>query len=149
MKSSAAATASSTGSWTPTTSSSRHCPTCCSPETPRCGSAITSPPPHPSLPPPLPNLLFTRDSSVWLGDHVAVTSPSMDARRRETWLVDVIYTHHPRFAGTPRIYSPGEEWLEGGDVLLLAPGVVAIGGGPPTTPPGAETPPPRALPRGV
>ena len=29
---------------------------------------------------PLPNLLFTRDSSVWVGDHVAVTSP-VDARR--------------------------------------------------------------------
>jgi arginine deiminase len=95
--------------------------------------------PHDFVVPPLPNLLFTRDSSVWIGDSVAVTSPSMSARRRETWLTDAIYTHHPRFAGTRRLYSPGEEWLEGGDVLLLAPGVLAIGVGQRTTAAGAET----------
>src|SRR5439155_25935226 len=81
----------------------------------------------------------TRASSVWLGDAVAVTSPSMPARTRETWLTETIYRHHPRFAGTERIYSPGEEWLEGGDVLLLAPGVLAIGVGQRTTSAGAET----------
>jgi len=95
--------------------------------------------PHDFVIAPLPNLLFTRDSSVWLRDTVAVTSPSMPARRRETWLVEAIYQHHSRFAGAPRVYSPGEEWLEGGDVLLLSPGVVAIGVGQRTTPAGAET----------
>src|SRR3954454_11435629 len=35
---------------------------------------------------PLPNLLFTRDSSAWVGDQVAVTSLAMPARRRETTL---------------------------------------------------------------
>jgi arginine deiminase len=99
--------------------------------------------------PPLPNLLFTRDSSVWLGSTVAVTSPSMSARRRETWLTETIYRHHPRFAGADVIYSPGEEWLEGGDVLLLAPGVVAIGVGQRTTPAGAETLAARMLARGL
>jgi len=93
---------------------------------------------HDFVVPPLPNVLFTRDSSVWVGDSVAVTSPSMPARQRETWLTDVIYRHHPRFAGSEIVYSPGEEWLEGGDVLLLAPGVVAIGVGQRTTPAGAE-----------
>src|SRR4051794_35936871 len=44
---------------------------------------------------PLPNLLFTRDSSVWVGDRVVVTSLAMPARRRETQLTDLIYTHHP------------------------------------------------------
>ena len=95
--------------------------------------------PHDFVVPPLPNLLFTRDSSVWIHDRVAVTSPSMPARRRETWLLDAVYAHHPRFADAPRLYSPGEEWLEGGDVLLLAPGVLAIGVGQRTTPAGAET----------
>ncbi|MGB9378077.1 MAG: arginine deiminase [Mycobacteriales bacterium] len=87
---------------------------------------------------PLPNLLFTRDSSVWIRDRVAVTSPSMPARQRETTLTQAIYRHHPRFAGTPTLYSSGQEWLEGGDVLLLAPGVVAIGVGQRTTAAGAE-----------
>jgi len=105
--------------------------------------------PHDFVVPPLPNLLFTRDSSVWLRDSVAVTSPSMPARSRETWLTDAIYTHHPRFTGTRRLYSPGEAWLEGGDVLLLAPGVLAIGVGQRTTAAGAETLAARLFEQGV
>ena len=87
---------------------------------------------------PLPNLLFTRDSSTWVGGQVAVTSLAMGARRRETSLTAVIYAHHPRFAGTPFAYEPGLEHVEGGDVLLLAPGVVAVGTGERTTPAGVE-----------
>ncbi|MCW2569255.1 MAG: arginine deiminase [Mycobacterium sp.] len=87
---------------------------------------------------PLPNLLFTRDSSVWIGDHVAVTSLAMPARMRETTLLRSVYTHHPRFAGTPRLYDPGLEHVEGGDVLLLGAGVLAVGVGERTTPAGAE-----------
>ncbi|MBF9127406.1 arginine deiminase [Plantactinospora sp. S1510] len=87
---------------------------------------------------PLPNLLFARDSSTWIGDHAAVTSLAMPARRRETSLTDAIYRHHPRFAGTPFVYGPELEHLEGGDVLLLASGVVAVGVGERTTPAGAE-----------
>ncbi len=49
---------------------------------------------------PLPNLLFTRDSSVWIRDQVAITSLAMPARERETQLTELIYTDHPRFAGT-------------------------------------------------
>jgi arginine deiminase len=90
--------------------------------------------------PPLPNLLFTRDSSVWVDDHVAITSPSMRARQREVSLLRAVYTAHPRFAGTPLLYggSHEEAWFEGGDVLLLAPGVVAVGVGQRTTPAGVE-----------
>jgi arginine deiminase len=95
--------------------------------------------PHEFVVPPLPNLLFTRDSSVWVGGQVAVTSPSMPARRRETWLTDAIYRHHPRFAGVPLLYSHLDEWLEGGDVLLLAPGVLAVGVGQRTRAAGVET----------
>jgi arginine deiminase len=87
---------------------------------------------------PLPNLLFTRDSSVWVRGQVAVTSLAMPARNRETTLTRAIYTHHPRFAGTDLLYEPGLEHVEGGDVLLLAPNVLAIGVGERTTPAGAE-----------
>ena len=87
---------------------------------------------------PLPNLLFTRDSSVWIRDRVAITSLAMPARRRETELTELIYTRHPRFAGTPRIHGSHFEHVEGGDVLLLSPGVVAVGVGERTTPAGAE-----------
>ena len=87
---------------------------------------------------PLPNLLFTRDSSVWLPDRVAVTSLAMPARVRETQLTGLVYGHHPRFAGVEQVHGPHLEHVEGGDVLLLAPGVMAIGVGERTTPAGAE-----------
>jgi arginine deiminase len=87
---------------------------------------------------PLPNLLFTRDSSVWIRDRVAITSLAMPARKRETQLTELIYTEHPRFAGTPTIHGWHHENVEGGDVLLLAPGVIAVGVGERTTPAGVE-----------
>jgi arginine deiminase len=87
---------------------------------------------------PLPNLLFTRDSSVWVRDRVAITSLAMPARERETQLTELIYTEHPRFAGTPTIHGWQREHVEGGDVLLLAPGVIAVGVGERTTPAGVE-----------
>lgn len=87
---------------------------------------------------PLPNLLFTRDSSVWVRDRVAVTSLAMPARRRETQLTELIYTEHPRFAGTRTLHGWQHEHVEGGDVLLMAPGVIAVGVGERTTPAGVE-----------
>ncbi|MCG5430955.1 arginine deiminase [Mycobacterium sp. MYCO198283] len=87
---------------------------------------------------PLPNLLFTRDSSFWVGPKVAITSLALPARARETSLTDVIYAHHPRFIGVRRAYESRSAPVEGGDVLHLAPGVVAVGVGERTTPAGAE-----------
>ncbi|WP_433331420.1 arginine deiminase [Spirillospora sp. CA-294931] len=87
---------------------------------------------------PLPGLLFTRDSGVWIGDRVAVTSLAMPARHRESALTGLIYAHHPRFAGVTRLYDPSLEHVEGGDVLLLSPGVLAVGTGERTTPAGVE-----------
>lgn len=87
---------------------------------------------------PLPNLLFTRDSSFWIGDRFAITSLALPARVRETSLTDLIYAHHPRFLGVRRAYESHTAPVEGGDVLLLAPGVVAVGVGERTTPAGAE-----------
>jgi arginine deiminase len=87
---------------------------------------------------PLPNLMFTRDSSFWIGPRVAITSLALPARMRETSLTDLIYAHHPRFLGVRRAYESRSAPVEGGDVLLLAPGVVAVGVGERTTPAGAE-----------
>jgi arginine deiminase len=87
---------------------------------------------------PLPNLLFTRDSSVWVQDRVTITSLAMPARRRETQLTELIYSFHPRFVGAERIHGWEKEYLEGGDVLALADGVLAVGVGQRTRPSGAE-----------
>ena len=94
--------------------------------------------PYDFLVDPLPNLLFTRDSSVWVRDRVAVTSLAMPARSRETQLTELIYTEHPRFRGTRKIHGWHSEHVEGGDVLHLAPGVIAVGVGERTTPAGVE-----------
>ncbi len=87
---------------------------------------------------PLPNLLFTRDSSVWIRDRVAITSLAMPARERESQLTELIYTDHPRFASSPKIHGWRREHVEGGDVLLLSAGVLAVGVGERTTPAGVE-----------
>jgi arginine deiminase len=94
--------------------------------------------PHEFVLPPLPNLLFTRDSSTWIRDRAVVASLAMPARRRESALFHTLYLHHPRFTGTVLAYERHLEHVEGGDVLLLAPGVVAVGVGERTTPAGAE-----------
>jgi arginine deiminase len=80
---------------------------------------------------PLPNLVFMRDTSAWIGDRVAVASPAVPDQRTGAQLADIIYAHHPLFAGTKSLYRPGFEPLEGGDLLLAAPGVIAAGSAPP------------------
>ena len=87
---------------------------------------------------PLPNLVFTRDSSAWIGDQVAVASLAAPARDREAALLAVLYRHHPRFAGTTVLYGPYLEPLAGADIVLLAPGVLAVGVSERTSPAGVE-----------
>ncbi|HEX5540917.1 MAG TPA: arginine deiminase [Micromonospora sp.] len=87
---------------------------------------------------PLPNLLYTRDPSVWIRDRAAVLSCRFPVRQREPHLISTIYRHHPRFVGTELLYEPSFEQIEGGDVLLLAAGVLAVGVGERTTAAGIE-----------
>lgn len=98
---------------------------------------------------PLPNLVFTRDSSFWIGDQLGVASLASESRRREAHLASVIYRHHPRFASSRWLYRPEFEHLDGGDVLLLAPGVIAVGVGERTTAAGAERLAKRAFENGL
>src|SRR6266540_3639756 len=116
----------------------------------RAGGLVTSLLAHEDfLIDPLPNLLFTRDSSVWIRDSVAVTSLAMPARARETQLTELIYTFHPRFAGADKVYGHQLEHVEGGDVLALGPGVLAVGVGERTTPAGVERLARRAFAKGL
>jgi arginine deiminase len=73
----------------------------------------------------------------------------MPARHRESTITSAVYSHHPRFAGVEQLYGAHLEHLEGGDVLLLAPGVVAVGVGERTTPGGAERLARRVFARGL
>lgn len=77
---------------------------------------------------PLPNLVFTADASAWIGDQ-AVLAGLPGPRRKETALAAAIYSHHPRFAGTRPPYQAAPGPLDGGDIVLLGPGVAALGVG--------------------
>uniref|UniRef100_UPI004049637B arginine deiminase n=1 Tax=Georgenia sp. M64 TaxID=3120520 RepID=UPI004049637B len=92
---------------------------------------------------PLPNHLFTRDTSCWIYDGVAVNSMRKTARMRETVNYEAIYRWHPRFA-----YSGHHVWsggtaegvatVEGGDVLVIGNGAVLVGLSERTSPQGVE-----------
>lgn len=86
--------------------------------------------------PPLPNTLFTRDTTCWIYGGVTLNPMYWEARRQETLLTTAIYRFHPNFAdaeyriwyGDPELYH-GLATLEGGDVMPLGKGVVLIGMG--------------------
>ena len=91
--------------------------------------------------PPLPNTLFTRDSSCWMYGGVSVNPMYWPARRREAYNVAAIYKYHPMFAESDfEFWYPlegpdgrfeaadfGLASLEGGDVMPIGNGTVLIG----------------------
>ncbi|HEX5938169.1 MAG TPA: arginine deiminase [Actinomycetota bacterium] len=91
--------------------------------------------------PPLPNTLFTRDSSCWIYGGVSINPMYWPARRLEAYNVATIYRAHPMFQGDdfeywypPRgddgrfqISDFGRSSLEGGDVQPIGNGTVLIG----------------------
>jgi arginine deiminase len=91
---------------------------------------------------PLPNHLFTRDTSAWIYDGVSINAMAMRARRRESVHYEAIYRHHPLFADVPHaVWSDdlgGPAQLEGGDVLVVGGGCVLVGMGERTRPAGVE-----------
>ena len=90
--------------------------------------------------PPLPNMLFTRDSSAWMYGGVALGSMFWPARRHETLLMTAVYRFHPTFKGAVIEWwgdpdrGHGQASLEGGDVMPLGEGLVLIGMGERTSP---------------
>ncbi|EGS9658387.1 arginine deiminase [Salmonella enterica] len=94
---------------------------------------------------PLPNHLFTRDTSCWIYNGVSINPMAKPARQRETNNLRAIYRWHPQFAGGDFIKYFGDEdinydhaTLEGGDVLVIGRGAVLIGMSERTTPQGVE-----------
>ncbi|MDW3124856.1 arginine deiminase family protein, partial [Vibrio sp. 1974] len=94
---------------------------------------------------PLPNHLFTRDTSCWVYGGVSLNPMMMPARQRETNHLRAIYRWHPIFAGQDFIKYFGDDDLhydnanvEGGDVLVIGKGAVLIGMSERTTPQGVE-----------
>ncbi len=89
---------------------------------------------HEYLLPPLPNMLYTRDTTCWIGDGMTLNPLHWPARHDETLLYKALYSFHPAFAdagipvwwGDPEV-SWGQATLEGGDVMPLGNGVVLVG----------------------
>lgn len=86
------------------------------------------------LMPPLPNTLYTRDTTCWIYGGVTLNPLYWPARHDETLLMKAIYDHHPRFTGSTIWWGDPEEdagmaSLEGGDVMVPGNGVVIIGMG--------------------
>jgi arginine deiminase len=83
--------------------------------------------------PPLPNTLYTRDTTCWIYGGVTLNPLFWPARHEETILTTSIYKFHPGFAGKVNVWwgDPGSDWglatLEGGDVMPIGKGNVLIG----------------------
>jgi arginine deiminase len=91
--------------------------------------------------PPLPNTLFTRDSSCWIYGGVSINPMFWPARRLEAYNVAAIYRAHPMFQdagfeywypelgddGRFHVADFGRASMEGGDVQPIGNGTVLIG----------------------
>ncbi|MBD7920143.1 arginine deiminase [Cellulomonas sp. Sa3CUA2] len=84
------------------------------------------------LMPPLPNTLYTRDTTCWLYGGLTLNPLYWPARHDETLIYQAIYLHHPDYVGS-RVWwgDPGKEWgqatFEGGDIMPVGNGVVLMG----------------------
>jgi len=85
------------------------------------------------LMPPLPNTLFTRDTTSWIYQGVTLNPLFWEARHAETLIMKAVYTFHPYFAGRVTTWwgdperTHGLASLEGGDVMPVGGGVVVVG----------------------
>jgi arginine deiminase len=85
---------------------------------------------------PLPNTLFTRDSSAWIYGGVSINRMFWPARQHETLNLECVYRFHPRFkAAEFPIWFGGADhdwggaYMEGGDIMPVGDGVVLVGQG--------------------
>jgi arginine deiminase len=84
------------------------------------------------LMPPLPNTLYTRDTTCWLYGGLTFNPLYWPARHDETLLMKAIYQFHPDFVGSTVWWGdPERDWrratFEGGDIMPVGNGVVLMG----------------------
>lgn len=82
--------------------------------------------------PPLPNLFFTRDAGMVVGEGVIIGSMKFTVRWTEEILMKTLFTYHPLLRNEGLIYDGSEErragyTLEGGDVHVLRPDLAMLG----------------------
>ncbi|MGY0020539.1 arginine deiminase [Streptomyces sp. cg35] len=84
------------------------------------------------LMPPLPNTLYTRDTTCWLYGGLTLNPLYWPARHDETLLMKAIYLFHPDFVGSTVWWGDpelgwGQATFEGGDIMPVGNGVVLMG----------------------
>jgi arginine deiminase len=84
------------------------------------------------LMPPLPNTLYTRDTTCWLYGGLTMNPLYWPARKDETLIYKAIYQFHPDYVGSTIWWGdPEQEWgqatFEGGDVMPVGNGIVLVG----------------------
>jgi arginine deiminase len=84
------------------------------------------------LMPPLPNTLYTRDTTCWLYGGMTFNPLYWPARHHETLLYKAIYEFHPEFVGSTVWWGdPERDWgqatFEGGDIMPVGNRVVLMG----------------------
>jgi arginine deiminase len=84
------------------------------------------------LMPPLPNTLYTRDTTCWLYGGVTLNPLYWPARHDETLLMKAIYQFHPEFVGATIWWGdPEVDWglatFEGGDIMPVGNRTVLMG----------------------
>ena len=82
--------------------------------------------------PPLPNTLYTRDTTCWLYGGLTMNPLYWPARKDETLVYKAIYQFHPDFVGSTVWWGdPEKDWgaatFEGGDIMPVGNGVVLMG----------------------
>lgn len=79
---------------------------------------------------PMPNLYFTRDPGASIGDGVSVNCMSTVARKRESLLLKYMFHYDDDlFPNGTNLWHghEGPHNVEGGDILVLSPEILAIG----------------------
>jgi arginine deiminase len=82
--------------------------------------------------PPLPNLFFTRDVGIVIGEHSVIGSMRYGVRWTEELLIKALFRYHPKLENAGILYDGSEEkrpnyTLEGGDVHPLRPDLLVLG----------------------
>ena len=88
---------------------------------------------------PLPNTYFMRDSAAVVGDALMSAATAFDVRMVEAIITRFIFTRHKEFLASSLLFDgPGERnryiTMEGGDLIVIAPGILAVGVSERTTP---------------
>lgn len=79
---------------------------------------------------PMPNLYFTRDPGACVGNGISIHCMRTKARKREALMLKYMHLYNKDFMpdGTDTWYDyEGPNPIEGGDILVLSPEIVAIG----------------------